>query len=136
MGPLLSGLPEYVDNDEDLTRFLTQSNQFTASRVKPAAFLPHPKHRNTSVFRVGSDPVRLRDIWTQNNPGDRPLRGAATCKATHIRSAGLEVVASEPPPAHANIEGWPWLADEPEIQRARQLERASQVAAEATIVAL
>ena len=136
MEPLLSGLPEHVGDDEALTRFLTQSNQFNSSRVKPSAFLPSPKHRNTSVFRAGTDPVGLRDTWNQNNPMGRPLKGAATCKARHIRSAGLDVVASEPPPAHANIEGWPWIADDPELQKARQLECANQLAAEATVVAL
>lgn len=107
MGTLPSGLPEYVGDDEDLARFLTQSNHFSASRVKPSAFLPNPKYTNTSIFRMRADPARLSDTWNQNNPGGRPLRGAAICQARHVRTAGLDVIASEPPPTHANIEGCP-----------------------------
>ena len=133
---LLSGLPEHVGDYEDLARFLTQSNQFSTCRVKPSAFLPNQKHRNTSVFRVGADAARLSNTWNQNNPGGRPLRGAALCQARHIRTAGLEVIASEPPPTHANIEGWPWLENDADLQKAQQLERANQIAAESTVVAL
>jgi len=80
MGTLPSGLPEYVGDDEDLARFLTQSNHFSASRVKPSAFLPNPKYTNTSIFRMRADPARLSDTWNQNNPGGRPLRGAASAR--------------------------------------------------------
>ena len=136
MGTLLSGLPEHVGDDEDVARFLTQSKQFNTSRVKPSAFLPSSKHRNTSIFRMGGDPAHLVDTWNQNNPDDRPLRGAAICKAKHVGAAGLDVVASEPRPTHANVEGWPWLESDEELQKAQQLERAIQIAAEATVVTL
>ena len=33
------------------------------------------------------------------------------------------VGASEPPPRHAAVVGWPWLED-PELQKAQQKERA------------
>lgn len=134
MGTLPSGLPEHVGDDEDLARFLAQSNQFSASRIKPSAFLPHPRHRNTSVFRVSADPERLLATWNQNNPAGRRLRGAAICRARHVRSAGLDVIASEPPPTHANIEGWPWLEHDVDLQKAQQLESANQIAAESTVV--
>ena len=51
MATLPSGLPELVGDEEDLTRFITQSNHFNSFMAKPAAFLPNPKYRNTSVFR-------------------------------------------------------------------------------------
>ena len=89
---LPSGLPEHVGDDEDLTRFLTQNNQFTASRVKPSAFLPNRKYRNTSVFRMGADAALQSETWKQTHRGDRPLRGAAICKARHVRAAALEVI--------------------------------------------
>ena len=136
METLLSGLPEHVGDDEDLARFLTQSNQFSSSRVKASAFLPSPKHRNTSVFRMGADPARLVETWNQNNTGDRPLKAAAICKAQHVRAAGLDVIASEPPPTHANVEGWPWLENDAELQKAQQLECAIQIATEAAVVRL
>ncbi len=133
---LSSGLPERVDDSENLARFLTQSSQFNATMPKPSAFLPNPKYRNTSVFRVGGDPDRLRQIWGQTAGGNRALRGAAICVAGNIKSVGLSVIAAEPPPAHANIEGWPWLEGDPELQKARQLEIASQIATEAVLVQL
>jgi hypothetical protein len=46
MTMLPSGLPERVSDNEDLSRFLTQSGQFNSLGAKPAAFLPSPKHRN------------------------------------------------------------------------------------------
>jgi len=120
MGTLPSGLPETVADDEDLSRFLKQSNQFNSLMAKPAAFLPNPKYKNTSVFRIGNEPERLRLTWNEIAAGQRPLKGAAICKARHVREIQLEVLASEPPPVHANIEGWPWLENDPELQKARQ----------------
>ena len=31
---------------------------------------------------------------------------------------GQEVLSAEPPPAHANIEGWPWMEADPQLQKA------------------
>jgi hypothetical protein len=45
---LPSGLPEQIQDEEDLARFLVQSSQFTTTSVKPSAFLPNPKDRETS----------------------------------------------------------------------------------------
>ena len=132
MEALSSGLPERVGDDEDLARFLTQSNQFNSVMAKPAAFLPHPKHKNTSVFRHGNEPEQLRKTWNETATGDRTLKAVAICKASHVREAQLDVTAAEPPPAHANIEGWPMDSD-PELQKAKQLELASQIA-KATVV--
>jgi hypothetical protein len=136
MGTLPSGLPEIVADDEDLARFLTQSNQFNSLMAKPAAFLPNPKYKNTSVFRIGNEPERLRLTWGETATGDRPLKGAAICKTQHVREIQLEVLASEPPPTHANIEGWPWLENDPQLQKARQKELASQLAVRAEVVRL
>ena len=85
---------------------------------------------------MGADPARLVETWNQNNTGDRPLKAAAICKAQHVRAAGLDVIASEPPPTHANVEGWPWLENDAELQKAQQLECAIQIATEAAVVRL
>ena len=37
MATLPSGLPDVVADDEDIARFLTQSNQFNTTMAKPAA---------------------------------------------------------------------------------------------------
>lgn len=136
MAALPSGLPDFVADEEDLARFLTQSNQFNALMAKPAAFLPYPKYRNTSVFRCGNAPERLRVIWQNTTNGQRPLKAAAIGKAKGIRTARLEVIAAEPPDAHANIEGWPWLENDPELQKAKQLEMAGEIAQNTELVRL
>ncbi len=49
-------------------------------------------------------PRVLEGIHTIMNHG-RTLKGAAVFKAKVVRSIGLDVIAKEPPPAHANVEG-------------------------------
>lgn len=126
---LPSGLPEEIDDDEDLARFLTSSNQFTSSIVKPAAFLPSPKHRETSISRRGAQ--SLKSLWKigLEAAGERTLYGAAILKARAVRIANLEVFADEPPPRHAAIRKWPWLDNDLDLQRAQQKQLANQLAA-------
>jgi hypothetical protein len=132
---LASGLPDLVADDEDLARFLTSSRQFNAQMAKPPAFLPSTSDRETSVFRHGSDPrAALWALGNEHAAGNRTLHGAAIVKAGDVRAALLEVIADEPPPRHAAIRGWPWLDDDPELQKARQKERAVQVASKAVLL--
>ena len=135
MAALPSGLEEIVADDEDLARYLTSSSQFNAVMVKPAAFLPNPKDRETSVFRHGSEPRdRLWAIGVEHAVGERTLHGAAICKAHHVREVQLEVTAEEPPPRHAAIRGWPFAEADPELQKARQKELAALIASKAEMV--
>lgn len=128
---LPSGLSDHVDDNESLARFLLQSNQFNAVMVKPAAFLPNPKDRETSVSRHGREPLaRLWEIGLAV-AGSRKLYGAAIFTAHIVRRAQLDVVADEPPPRHAVIQGWPWIESDPELQKARQKELAALVASAA-----
>ena len=131
MAMLPSGLPDLVADEEDLARFLTQSNQFNALMAKPAAFLPNPKDRETSVFRHGRTP--LESLWAIGlvAAGTRTLYGAAIFKAQAVRAAHLEVVASESRPRHAAIRGWPWLENDPDLQKAKQKELAALIASAA-----
>lgn len=132
---LASGLPEVIAEDEDLARFLTSSNQFNAAMAKPAAFLPSPKGRETSVFRHGSEPRdALWAIGVEHVAQGRTLHGAAIVKARDVRAVPLDVIAEEPPPRHAAIRGWPWLSEDPELQKAQQKERAAVVASKATLL--
>ena len=132
---LPSGLSEVIDDDEDLARFLTSSSQFNAIMVKPSAFLPNPRDGETSVFRHGNEPRdELWKIGRECAVVDRTLHGAAIFKARNVRVALLELVASEPPPRHAGIVRWPWLEDDPEMQKAHQKERAALIARYAELV--
>jgi hypothetical protein len=132
---LASGLPDLVEDHEDLARFLTSSSQFNAEMAKPAAFLPSAKDHETSVFRHGSEPrAALWALGEEHAAVNRTLYGAAIVKAANVRAALLEVAAAEPPPRHAAIRGWPWLDDDPELQKAQQKERAVLVASKAMLL--
>lgn len=130
--PLLpSGLTDQILGQEDLARFLTQSSQFNATMVKPAAFLPSPRDRETSVSRHGREPKE--QLWSLGlaAAGCRQPYGAAIFKADDVRAAQLDVVADEPPPRHAAIRGWPWIESDPDLQKAQQKEIAAKIASAA-----
>ena len=99
--------------------------------AKPAAFLPSPKDRETSISRHGKEP--LESLWALGlaAAGKRQLYGAAIFPARAVRVAQLEVVADEPPPRHAVIRGWPWVENDPELQKAKQKELAALIASAA-----
>jgi len=128
---LPSGFPEAVADEETLARFLTSSSYFSATAVKPAAFLPNPKAgMTTSVFR--HDAGNLIQI-ARDRRLDVSIHGAAVCNAAAVRAAKLEVVAEEPPPLHANIVGWPVEAD-PVLQKAAQREKALVITSKCKLV--
>lgn len=128
---LPSGLPDAIADDEDLARFLTQRNQFSSIIVKPAAFLPSPRDRETSVSRHGLKPSA--GLWKlgASAAGERTLYGAAMFKARDVRSAKLKVSADEPPERHAVIRQWPWIENDLDEQKAQQKERALLLASAA-----
>lgn len=128
---LPSGLPSQIADEEHLARFLTQSNQFNRHLAKPAVFLPNPAHRETSVSRHGREP--LESLWALGlcAAGARQLYGAAIFTASAVKAAALQVLADEPPPRHAAIQGWPWFEHDPELQKAKQKELAVQLASAA-----
>ena len=134
MEMLPSGLPEFVGDEENLARFLAQSNYFNQAGVKPVAFLPNPKNGETSVFRHnGQDMSTLRQMGQEHISAERSLYGAAMVKALHIRAALLEVVTKEPPARHANIASWPSDVD-PEMEKARRKNLANQIARHADLI--
>lgn len=135
MPRLPSGLPDSVADDEDLARFLTSASQFNAKGVKPSAYLPNPRYRNSSVFRQGADPLAdVLQIWQDNAAPERKLHAIAFCKALDVRTAKLDVIPEEPPLRHANIEGWPWSDADPEMAKADQKERAAVIAQKANVL--
>lgn len=132
---LPSGLPERVEDDEALARFLTSSSQFNTVMVKHTAFLPNPKNGETSVFRHAAEPRdALWEIGAIYVTGNRTLHGAAVFKARHVREARLEVKAHEPPARHANIVAWPSAGADLQMIKAEQKERALVIAKFAELV--
>jgi len=131
---LPSRLPKVVGDDEDLARFLTQSNHFNTKGVKHQAFLPAPKARETSVYRHGAEPsAALWKIGDECVAGSRTIHGAAIVKASAVRTAELDVVSDEPPPLHAAIRGWPRHKNDLALQKSEQKELAMRVASKAAL---
>ena len=68
MGMLPSGLPNIVGDDEEITRFLTQSSHYNSAMPKPAAFMPDRKIG--LGIRPWMGPGR-RHAWTSPHDADR-----------------------------------------------------------------
>lgn len=115
-------------------RFLTQSSQFSSIGVRAVAFLPNPKHGNTSVFR-GTDTLTLRGTFEAARTDGKVAKALAVLRAHKVREVHLDVLAEEPPPAHANIERWPRESD-PELQKAQQMKLAGVLAASSELLKL
>lgn len=58
------------------------------------------------------------------------MRGAGLVAAEAVRLGGVDVIAAEPPPFHANLRGWPIDAD-PEKQKEARKKIALKIAEEA-----
>ena len=121
---LLSGLPEYIEDQEELARFLTQRNHYNLEGAKPSAFLPSPTSRESSVSRHGREPSD--DLWElgYKAAGSRNLYGGVFITAEKVRENQLDVFPDEPPPRHAAIRNWPWMDYDLELQKAKQKELA------------
>jgi hypothetical protein len=138
MSILPSGLPEQIDDSEDLSRFLTSSNDFVPTKgiVKPKVFMP--RNLETSVFRHGATPAEsLWQIASVEIPPERTVHGAGIVNAEVVRKAELEVIADENPPngpRHANIVGWPEIPNDPEEQKSIWMDRANVISRETTLI--
>ena len=133
---LPSGLPEVVHGDEYVARFLFSSNSYNSTGVKWTAFDPSTVNGETSVFR---SPSRISEsLWGMGkelaNGRANKLHGAALLQSGSVFNAGLRIAPSEPPPAHANIVGWPELVQDPAMQKASRMELAKLLAQRATLV--
>lgn len=101
--------------------------------AKPAAFLPSPAARETSVSRHGSEPAERLWILGRLAAGERNLHGVAIFDAKVKRTANLDILAAEPPEYHAAIRGWFWNPEDLALQKARQLSAAQVLASHATL---
>jgi hypothetical protein len=111
-----------VQLDENLSRFIIQSNQIRTSdnTVKYTAFMPAP-NGTTSVFRTSG--LQHEDIWKIGDnvavQRQRNLYERADVTAGRVFDAGLHIEADDVPPRHANLTDWP---DESSKQMAIALE--------------
>lgn len=129
---LNSGLPDSIAEEEDLTRFLTQSGHYSRSKcvVKYSAFMPSASPVETSVYRTGRDPIE--DLWRLGAAvaGTRSLHGAAVLKARAVYLAGLTAVPAEPPPRHAVVANWPVVLEDSVLEKAERM-RVAKILAQA-----
>lgn len=140
MSSLPSGLEDRVHDAESLARFCTSSSWVakTTGRIKHQAFLPAPDD-DTSVYRVsGMSPVEISSHAEKHfvDPENQPHKhhGAAIVEARNVRAAGIDTLAHEGPPRHANLRGWPRHAD-PELQKSKRKEVATIIADKASFLA-
>lgn len=127
---LPSGLPENVLEDEPMARFLRSSSHVAKStgRIKYGAYLPAPDD-DTSVFRrEGLDDVELKKLGAEYVPNS-VKHGSALILAKVIIDEGLQLIADDEPPRHANIRGWPTL-DDPDLQKNKRRLKAAALAEE------
>lgn len=131
---LPSGLPECVEDNEPISRFLTSKSHFSTTAVKQAAFLPNRKNGRLSVARHSGDPVAesariaLEDFQLQGT------RGVAVLAAKAFREENLDFEADDTPPRHADVVGWPWREDDPEFGKSEQKLKAAALAQKASKV--
>jgi hypothetical protein len=129
---LASGLPEHVADDEELVRFLTSSSQFNAAGVKRAAFMPAAHRPETSVLRRRGESREALLATGREQLKGRHVHGGAIVSAADVRAVLLDVVASEPPPRHANIVGW--ASADPEDFKAQRMAQAASLAERAILL--
>lgn len=130
MKELESGLPKDIKGEETLARFVMSSSHYNAHGIKYTAYLPNPRNGETSVFRYAekwAESLRAIGESAARNRGLQ-LHGTSLVLAQVVFDAMLRLVAVEPPPRHANIVGWPVLANDPARQKAAQKERAMLIA--------
>lgn len=124
---LPSGRDKVVENDEALARFAISKGQFSrvTHRPKPNLLSPNP-HVELSLSRVdGLEDENIKELGDDvaRKRGKEDALGYAELLAASPRLYGLDVIADEPPPHHANITGWSSAEDRAEKKRL-QLEKA------------
>jgi hypothetical protein len=114
-------LPESVDNNELLGRYLTSRSHFNKTDVLPAAFSPPPDLK-LSVVRIAG--LSVQEIWQlgqsevinrMKDKDKRTLYGIGKTKAEDYRSQKLSIIPDNDPfYRHTSITDWPekaaWLS--------------------------
>ena len=129
--PLPSGLPETVQDEEPISRFLTSRNHYNTTFVKPGAYLPNRKNGKLSVARHSAEPVSESERIAKQDFKLEKVFGVALLSAKAFREEGLDFEADDTPLRHADALGWPWLQDDPEFGKAEQKLKAAVLAQKA-----
>jgi len=102
-----------VDPAEPIARFVLSKNDYRSDgTVRHRLFLPSPKTRQTSVFRIAG--LSENQIWeigdnevVQKRRPPLSLTGRADLLVRQVLTTGLHIDADDIPPRHANITNWP-----------------------------
>lgn len=129
--PLTSGLPENVENDEPISRFLTSRNHYNTTAVKPPAFIPNPKDGCLSVARHNATPIEESERMAKEDFNLPKAAGVARLPALAFRKEGLDFRADDTPPRHADVIDWPWRQDDPEYGKSERKLIAAALAQQA-----
>lgn len=126
------GMPDLIDPEELVARYLTSSKYFSRERkaVKSVAFLPRDDNLQLSVFRT--EGLTEAEIWKIGEENvarltHRNLHGRGDITASIVQAQGLHIDPDDSPRRHANIIWWP--EDKP-----KRLEIAQELAASATLI--
>ena len=104
-----------VVEDEPLARFIFDRKHYTSqNKAKPAAFMPHPKHQDLSVFRTihaSNDLiVHLGESYVEPQRKKKILAWAILSSTIPLKH-GLKLNPDgKPHKRHLNIENWPSTA--------------------------
>ena len=119
------------DDNETVTCFVFGKRKLSKSEdqvvVRAKVFEPHRTRNDLSVFRITDLKLESdeRSIWfigkfveRERQHGGSPsnLYGRADLSVSKIREVNLDVVPSEPPPRHANIENFPSSSSESDFE--------------------
>jgi hypothetical protein len=121
---LPSGLPKAVNDDEFISRFLTSRSHFNRIAVKQAAFIPNRNNGKLSVVRHSAQPIKESREIAIKDFGLQKVYGPGVVTAAQIRGEGLDLDADDEPPKHADIIGWPWSEEDPQLLKSEQKLKA------------
>ena len=129
--PLPSGLPETVADNELISRFLTSRNHYNTTAVKPPAFIPNPKDGRLSIARHNAEPIEESERLAKEDFHLQKAAGVARLPALTFRKEGLDFLADDNPPRHADVINWPWREDDPEYGKSERKLIAAALAQQA-----
>lgn len=124
-------LPDRVDQQERLTRFLKTKRHFkrAALRVAKEAFMPKTGETELSVFRTSN--LSDDEVWEIGESiirnTERTVYGGANLIAVSVLGLGLGLRADKEPSRHASITGFP-------VEKYERQDIANELAAASVLV--
>lgn len=119
-----------LDGATPVARFLFKKD-FSSKKgtVKYRAIVPQDGHDATSIFRIdGLSDLETRRLGDERvgKLRNRDVKARTVFDRARANTAGLDVVADDRPPRHANLVGWP-VSKEERISRAQELLKLAEL---------